>query len=103
VGFGIKTPADAARFAAMYSFAIVCASLIVAAGADPLKVTMLAMAFNVVVMPALVLPMLILMNDEDYLGPHTNGWISNVVVSAVTVLGFLLAVVAIPLQLAGGS
>jgi hypothetical protein len=43
------------------------------------------------------------MNDEDYLGPYTNGWISNVMVCAVTVLGFVLAVVSIPLQILGGG
>src|SRR4051812_24626580 len=96
-------PARDARFAATYTIAIVAAATIVAIGADPLKVTMLAMAFNVVVMPALVLPLLMLMNDEDYLGPYTNGWLSNVVVSSVTVLGFVLAVAAIPLQIFGGS
>ncbi len=96
-------PADDARFAATYTIAILVASIIVAIGFNPLKITMLAMAFNVVVMPALVLPLLVIMNDEDYLGPYTNGWISNIVVSAVTVMGFLLALVAIPLQIAGGS
>ena len=96
-------PADDARFAATYTLAIVVAAAIVAAGFDPLQVTMLAMAFTVVVMPAVVLPMVILMNDEDYLGPHTNGWVSNVVVCIVTVGSFVLALVAIPLQLLAGG
>lgn len=96
-------PADDGRFAATYTIALALASSVVAAGVDPLKVTMIAMAFNVIVMPALVLPLLVLMNDEDYLGPYTNGWISNIVVSAVTVLGFVCAIVAIPLQIAGGG
>lgn len=96
-------PADDARFAAVYTLAILAASIVVAIGLDPLKITLLAMAFNVVVMPALVLPLVMIMNDEDYLGPYTNGWLSNVVVSATTVLGFLLAIVSIPLQILGGS
>jgi len=96
-------PCDDARFAATYTLITIAASLIVAIGIDPLKVTLLAMAFNVVVMPFLVLPLLFLMNDEDYLGPYTNGWVSNVVVSFVTVMGFVLAIVAIPLQIFGGS
>lgn len=96
-------PADDGRFAATYTIAIPLAAVVVAAGVDPLKVTMIAMAFNVIVMPALVLPLLVLMNDEDYLGPYTNGWTSNVVVTGVTVLGFVCALVAIPLQIAGGG
>ncbi|HTM24343.1 MAG TPA: divalent metal cation transporter [Vicinamibacterales bacterium] len=96
-------PADDARFAATYTLAILAASIILAIGFDPLKITMLAMAFNVVVMPGLVLPLMMIMNDEDYLGPHTNGIVSNVVVSVVTVMGFILAVVSIPLQIVGGG
>ncbi len=96
-------PADDARFAAMYTIAILLASIIVALGIDPLKVTMFAMAFSVVVVPGLVLPLLVIMNDADYLGPYTNGVVSNVVVFAVTVVGFILAIVAIPLQFMGGS
>lgn len=96
-------PADDGRFAAVYTIATMLATLIVALGIEPLKVTILSMAFSVVVLPGVVLPMLILMNDEDYLGQHTNGWISNVVVAGATVLGFLLAIAAIPLQIVGGD
>jgi Mn2+/Fe2+ NRAMP family transporter len=96
-------PADDARFAATYTLAIFAAAIIVAIGLDPLKVTLFAMAFNAVVVPFVVFPLLILMNDEDYLGAHTNGWISNLVVSFCTILAFILAIVAIPLQIFGGS
>jgi Mn2+/Fe2+ NRAMP family transporter len=96
-------PADNARFAATYTIAILLAAVVVAVGLDPLKVTMLAMAFNAVVAPLLVLPLLILMNDEDYLGAHTNGWFSNLVVSFCTLLAFVMGIVAIPLQILGGS
>jgi Mn2+/Fe2+ NRAMP family transporter len=96
-------PADDARFAATYTLAIFLAAIVVAVGLDPLKVTLFAMAFNAVVVPFVVFPLLILMNDEDYLGPHTNGWISNLVVSFCTILAFVLAIVAIPLQIFGGS
>ena len=96
-------PAADARFAATYTIALFLAAIVVAIGFDPLKVTMLSMAFNAVVSPLLVLPLLILMNDEDYLGPHTNGWVSNVVVAFSTVLAFVMGLVAIPLQILGGS
>jgi Mn2+/Fe2+ NRAMP family transporter len=96
-------PADDARFAAVYTVAILLATLVVAARVNPMQVTLLSMACSVVVLPLVVMPMLMLMNDEDYLGPHTNGWVSNVVVSCVTVMAFVLAVVAIPLQILGGG
>ena len=96
-------PADDARFAATYTIAILVAAIVVAIGFDPLKVTMLAMAFNAVVAPLLVLPLLILMNDQDYLGAHTNGWFSNTVVAFCTLLAFVMGIVAIPLQFMGGT
>ena len=96
-------PADDARFATTYTVAILVAAIVVAIGFDPLKVTMLAMALNAVVAPLLVLPLLILMNDQDYLGAHTNGWFSNTVVAFCTILAFLMGIVAIPLQFMGGA
>jgi hypothetical protein len=42
------------------------------------------------------------MNDRDYLGPHVNGRLANVVVVLVVVLAAIVAVVALPLQLMGG-
>ena len=41
------------------------------------------------------------MNDRKYLGEARNGWIGNAAVTAIIGLGFVLAVVTIPLQLFG--
>jgi len=49
-----------------------------------------------------IVPFVILMNDERYLGRHRNGLVSNVVVLAIIALAFVLAVVSIPLQILGG-
>jgi hypothetical protein len=38
------------------------------------------------------------MNDEEYLEQYTNGWITNLAVTAIVLLAFVLAVLAIPLQ-----
>jgi hypothetical protein len=43
----------------------------------------------------------VLMNDPEYLGEHTNGWVSNAAVLGVSVIACLVALVAIPLQLLG--
>jgi hypothetical protein len=48
-------------------------------------------------------PFLILMNDKNYLEEYRNGWFSNTVVIAIIALAFLLALVAIPLQIFGGG
>ena len=49
-----------------------------------------------------VWPLLVVMNDERHLRAYTNGWITNIAVIAIVALAFVLAVVAIPLQILGG-
>jgi len=41
------------------------------------------------------------MNDKAYLKHHTNGWLGNGVVIAITLLAFVLAMVSIPLEILG--
>jgi hypothetical protein len=43
------------------------------------------------------------MNDEHYVGSHRNGVIGNAVVFVVILLAAAMAVVAIPLEIFGGS
>jgi hypothetical protein len=43
------------------------------------------------------------MNDYSYVRGYRNGWFSNTVVIVLIGLAFVLAVVAIPLQIFGGS
>jgi Mn2+/Fe2+ NRAMP family transporter len=106
-GFGWKwsenlRPAADARFCAVYTIAICIGTLIMLTGIDPLKVTNMAMALNVLVAPLLIFPLLVIMNDEHYLDEHTNGWIGNVTVTFITVLAFAVGIIAIPLHIFGG-
>jgi hypothetical protein len=43
------------------------------------------------------------MNDPHYVGRHRNGFVGNAVVFFVIVLAAVMAVVAIPLEITGGS
>ncbi|HWS71772.1 MAG TPA: divalent metal cation transporter, partial [Thermoanaerobaculia bacterium] len=92
-----------ARFSLVYTVGIAIATMIIALGVDPLKLTLLTMALNAAVLPFVVLPFLLLMNDRKLLGKHANGFISNAVVIVLTVVAFVLAIVSIPLTIAGGS
>jgi Mn2+/Fe2+ NRAMP family transporter len=96
-------PSKDARFCLTYSGAIFLSALIIAFGVDPLKLTLLTMAINAAVLPVVTIPFLLLMNDEKLLREHRNGWLSNTVVLVVVVISFVLAVVAIPLTVMGGS
>ncbi|HKR00576.1 MAG TPA: divalent metal cation transporter [Pyrinomonadaceae bacterium] len=95
-------PRKDARFSLTYTIFIFTSSLLMVAGIDPLTLTIFTMALTAVVLPLVIFPFLILMNDENYLGEHRNGFISNAVVIVITVLAFVLAIVAIPLEILGG-
>jgi len=96
-------PTEAARFAVTYTIALILAMIPALIGIDPMKLTMISMALTVVALPIMLAPLLVVMNDRDYLKSHTNGWLSNLAVLAIVILSFVLALIAIPLQVLGGS
>jgi Mn2+/Fe2+ NRAMP family transporter len=98
-----EKPAKNTRFNLTYTLFIIPASLIILIGTDPLKLTLFSMAVTTLILPLVVLPFLVLMNDPRYLGKHTNGFAMNIAVFVIIILTFLLAIVAIPLEIAGGS
>ena len=106
-GFGWAASQDAqprrnARFAAVYTAALLAGALPVVVGLEPIRVTTVSLALTAVTLPIAVLPFLFVMNDRSYLGEHTNGWFSNAIVVAIIGLAFVLAVVTIPLEFFGG-
>jgi Mn2+/Fe2+ NRAMP family transporter len=72
------------------------------AGIDPLQLTLFTMALTATILPIIIVPFLVLMNDEKYVGKYRNGIISNTVVVLTIGLAFVLAIVAIPLEIMGG-
>lgn len=98
-----QRPAEEARFALAYTGALLLAPIPALLGLDPLKLTMVSMALTVVALPIVVGPLIVIMNDRQYLKTHTNGVVTNVAVTVIIALAFLLAIVAIPLQIAGGN
>jgi Mn2+/Fe2+ NRAMP family transporter len=97
-----KPRRSATRFAMSFTFVLVAAMAIALLGFDPLRLTMISVALTVVVMPALILPFLILMNDQHYVKTHTNGPFLNAFLAVATVLGAILALVVVPLEFLGG-
>lgn len=96
-------PSGDARFSLTYTVTLLVATLLVFIGVDPVKLTNLSMALTSATLPVAIFPFLVLMNDEKYLGEHTNGWIANIAILAVSLLACVLAIVSIPLEIAGGS
>jgi len=96
------TPSKNARFCFVYTIIILLAAVPLLMGIDPIKVTLMSMALTAATLPLAVAPFLFLMNDPIYLGEHRNGWISNTVVAITILISFVLALIAIPLQILGG-
>ncbi len=97
-----QKPKEDARFSFTYTIFIFLSSLLMLFGIDPLKLTIFSMALTALTLPLVIFPFLVLMNDKKYVGEHRNGVVSNVVVIAIIGLAFVLAIVAIPLQILGG-
>ncbi len=94
-------PDSEARFCTVYTLLIPLAAIPLLLGIEPVKITILSMALTAAVLPAAIIPFLVLMNDKELLADHTNGFISNTVVVVVMLMSFALAVVSIPLQYFG--
>jgi Mn2+/Fe2+ NRAMP family transporter len=94
-------PRQAARFSMVYTVAVVLGAILVLTGIDPLKLTNISMALSAATLPLLVVPFVFIMNDRHYMKEHTNGWVSNGVVLAVTLLAFVLSLISIPLEILG--
>jgi Mn2+/Fe2+ NRAMP family transporter len=98
-----QRPTEEARFSLTYTVFIILGALLVVVGIDPLKLTIFSMALTAATLPVAIIPFLFLMNDEEYVAEHKNGWFSNVAVIAIIALAFVLAVVTIPLEIFGGG
>jgi Mn2+/Fe2+ NRAMP family transporter len=98
-----EKPADRARFSLTYTAMIFVSIIPILLGVDPLKQTLFAMALTAVVLPLAVLPFLLLLNDEGFVGSHRNGPIGNSVVVVTIFVAAIIALVAIPLEIIGGG
>jgi Mn2+/Fe2+ NRAMP family transporter len=96
-------PKHHARFALAYTVVVPIATIAALVSPDPLGVTVVAMALTSASLPFAVLPFLVLMNDERWMGDNRNRWLMNAVVGGVMVMTILLAVASIPLQIVGGG
>lgn len=97
-----ERPRQNARFALVYTVAIVISSIVVLAGVNPIDLTLVAMALSALTLPVAVFPFLVLMNDARFLGEQKNRLGGNIVVAAIVALAVVLSIVTIPLEIRGG-
>jgi Mn2+/Fe2+ NRAMP family transporter len=98
-----QRPIEEARFSLTYTIVLLLGSLVVVTGIDPLNLTIFSMALTAATLPVSIVPFLFLMNDDEFVRDHRNGWFSNAVVLVIVGLACVLALVTIPLQIFGGG
>jgi Mn2+/Fe2+ NRAMP family transporter len=98
-----KKPDKEARFSMTYVVMLLLGGSLLLTGIDPLKLTMFAMAITAVILPLIVMPFMLLLNDKTYVHEHTNGPIGNTVVVLTLILASIVAIITIPLEIAGGG
>ena len=98
-----KRPAQAPRFNLAIVLFMVVAVAIGLIGVDPLQLTLYGSAFTALVLPISLSPVLLIMNDRDYMGNQTNSRWMNVATVAILVIAGLVSLVTLPLTLASGG
>lgn len=99
-----ETPADVPIFALLYTALPVLSTIFIAGwGIDPLQLTIVTMVLIALVLPADVIPFLVIMNDPAYLQEQTNHWIANIAVLLIVLMAFVLSVIVLPLTFLGGG
>ena len=96
-------PDKDARFSVTYTIVLVVAAVPIVLGMDPLALTNISMTLTAASLPVTVLPLIVLMNDEQTLRTHVNGWVSNIALVVIAILSVVLFVAALPLQILGGG
>jgi Mn2+/Fe2+ NRAMP family transporter len=98
-----KKPVEAARFNLVLILFLLVAVVIGSLGIDPLQLAIFASAVIALFLPIALSPLLILMNDPQYLGNKTNGHFTNIAMICILLIAFIVAVLSIPLQIASGG
>jgi Mn2+/Fe2+ NRAMP family transporter len=96
-------PSHDSRFATTYTVLLLLAAVPITLGADPLKLTNISMVISAASLPVTVVPLLVLMNDDNVMADHANGWFTNIALVMIALLSIVLFFAAVPLQLLGGG
>jgi Mn2+/Fe2+ NRAMP family transporter len=93
-----RHPRGAPRFTLTWLVLLVLALVIVMTGVDPVVLTEYAVIFSVVALPLTYIPILLVANDESYMGRYRNGRLANALGLVYLVVITVVALTAIPLM-----
>jgi len=92
-------PVDSPRFHLLILLTIVAGVLFAATGVDPVKVTEYSIVLSAAALPLTYFPILIIANDPDYVGEHTNGRLMNFFGFLYLAVLVLVSAATIPLMI----
>ncbi|HEX4207767.1 MAG TPA: divalent metal cation transporter [Ktedonobacteraceae bacterium] len=98
-----KKPVEAARFNLVIIIFLLIAIIIGLFGFDPLQLALFASTVIALFLPISLLPLLVLMNDPQYLGNKINGRFTNIAIIAILLIAFIVAIVSLPLEILTGG
>jgi Mn2+/Fe2+ NRAMP family transporter len=90
-------PVQAPQFHVTVAGVVLAAVVLLLTGVDPVLVTEFSVVFSAVALPLTYLPILVVANDPQYVGEHTNRPVLNAVALVYLVIIAVAAVAAIPL------
>lgn len=91
---------QAARFHLVLLLSTIAGVAVLLTTVDPIKVTEYSVVFSAVALPLTYFPILVVVNDRDYMGEHVNGRLANSLGSVYLVLVLVASLAAIPLMIA---
>jgi Mn2+/Fe2+ NRAMP family transporter len=94
-----RTNARAPRFTLTWIVLLVLGMGIVMTGVDPVMLTEYAVIFSVVALPLTYVPILLVANDETYMGRYRNGRLANGLGVLYLVIIMAVSLSAIPLMI----
>jgi len=95
-------PGEATRFHLVILGVTLLAVAVLMTGVDPIMVTEVSVVASAVALPLTYFPILVVANDKDYMGEHTNGRTANALGVVYLVLVTLASLAALPLLVVTG-
>ncbi len=96
-------PKDAPAFTFLYIAAIGAAVLIAFTGIDPIKLTIYTTALAAFSLPFTFVPLLVIANDEQYMGDQRNSRLANITSGFFVLVLCVVTIATIPLFILSGG
>lgn len=98
-----KKPVEATRFKLVIVIFLLIATVIGSLGVDPLQLALFASTVIALFLPISLSPLLVLMNNPQYLGDKTNRRFTNIAIICILIMAFVIAIISLPLEIITGG